>query len=526
VKKKLLIFAVNPVNSSRLRLDEEIRNIEEVLRPANWRDEFEIITKWAVRTQDLQDYLHEVRPQIVHFAGHGDGSRGLCLENNVGQEQFVNTDALAELFGFFRRTLKCVFLNACYSEVQAKAIHQHIDYVIGMKQEIKDSVAIKFAVGFYSALGAGRSYADAFDLGRNAIRRTENPDAETSDATIPVFLNNRTFAILDKFVRRQGDVVALNSIRTQGDGVTLIIRGIGKTFLLRQMHKEAKDMNKRVAFLDFQSFFDENLMRDEDEFYREFCRQLSKKLDLEEQLGLLDSSSEVWPNEITNLSRCNRYIERYVLPTLELDCNHQLVLSIDQIDMMYDAAYRSPFYGLLRSWHDARGSDTPWKWVNLVLLTEMGLEINGNQSPFSIEGDIQLKDFTVEEVKQLNQQYSSPLEDEQVQELQVLLNGHPLLVSHALSLVVHRRWTFEELIAQAAYNNGPFGEHLDSRWRRIYGKTELEQGLKQVIDNHKCRDPKIARKLAAEWLIRNEGHGHRMRCLLYEVYFQECLNHV
>lgn len=60
-------------------------------------------------------------------------------------------------------------LNACYSEVQAGAIAQHIPYVVGMKQAIGDKASIEFAVGFYAALGAGESIEFAYEFGRNAV---------------------------------------------------------------------------------------------------------------------------------------------------------------------------------------------------------------------------------------------------------------------------------------------------------------------------------------------------------------------
>ena len=61
-------------------------------------------------------------------------------------------------------------LNACYSEQQAKAIAQHIPYVIGMNQAIGDRAAIEFAIGFYDALGAGESVDFSYKLGCNAIQ--------------------------------------------------------------------------------------------------------------------------------------------------------------------------------------------------------------------------------------------------------------------------------------------------------------------------------------------------------------------
>ena len=40
-----------------------------------------------------------------------------------------------------------------------------------MDREIGDKAAIEFAVGFYTAIGAGKDYELAFNLGCNAIDR-------------------------------------------------------------------------------------------------------------------------------------------------------------------------------------------------------------------------------------------------------------------------------------------------------------------------------------------------------------------
>ena len=81
----------------------------------------------------------------------------------------ISGESLSRLFELCSDTVKCVVLNACYSEAQANAISQHIDYVVGMKKAIGDKAAIKFAVGFYDALGAGRDFEKAFKFGCIAI---------------------------------------------------------------------------------------------------------------------------------------------------------------------------------------------------------------------------------------------------------------------------------------------------------------------------------------------------------------------
>ncbi len=167
--QRILILAANPLDSSRLRLDEELREIEAVLSRAKQRDRFDIRPQYATRPSDIQQALLDYNPQIVHFCGHGDGAKGLIFEDDSGQSQFVKAQALANLFELFADQVKCVVLNACYSEVQAAAIVAHIDAVIGMNQPIGDSAAIRFAEGFYRGLGAGKDVEFAYRLGRNSL---------------------------------------------------------------------------------------------------------------------------------------------------------------------------------------------------------------------------------------------------------------------------------------------------------------------------------------------------------------------
>lgn len=168
-RKRILVLAANPRQTTRLRLDEEVREIEKALERAHKRDQFELVSRWAVTPRELRLAVLEKRPQIVHFCGHGMGEEGLVLPNETGEVQFVSTHALAELFKLFADQVECVLLNACYSEVQAEVIKQHINYVIGMNQPIGDQTAIEFAVGFYDAVGAGKDYEFAFDYARSSI---------------------------------------------------------------------------------------------------------------------------------------------------------------------------------------------------------------------------------------------------------------------------------------------------------------------------------------------------------------------
>ncbi len=135
---KILFLAANPKDTSQLRLDEEMRGIDQVLRQAEFRDKFDIKQHWAVRVVDLQGYLLRYKPDIVHFSGHGSASTEIILEDNYGNSQSVSSRALSQLFDVLKDNIRCVVLNACYSEQQAKAIAEHIDCVIGMSKAIGD----------------------------------------------------------------------------------------------------------------------------------------------------------------------------------------------------------------------------------------------------------------------------------------------------------------------------------------------------------------------------------------------------
>jgi CHAT domain-containing protein len=177
--KKILILSANPKNTSQLRLQEEEREIKQALKLSKHREEFEIVTESALQVNDLRRALLDNKPDIVHFSGHGAGSDGLALEDKSGQMQLVSSESLAGLFKSFEEQIECVVLSACYSEIQAEAIFNHIDCVIGMNRAIGDRAAIEFATGFYDALAAGRSYRDAFEFGCGAIDLQGIPESKT-----------------------------------------------------------------------------------------------------------------------------------------------------------------------------------------------------------------------------------------------------------------------------------------------------------------------------------------------------------
>jgi hypothetical protein len=187
---KVLFLAANPAATTQLALDEEIRAIDGKIQGAKYRDNLELVSHWAVRSDDLSGLLMRHKPDVVHFSGHGSSAGELVVDpgnepagrdlvsaqaagvpnpaNPNGapvQPVSIPAEALARLFGVLKDNVRVVFLNACYSEVQAQGIVASIDCAVGMSGPIRDDHAIAFAAEFYQGLAFGRSVRDAFQLG-------------------------------------------------------------------------------------------------------------------------------------------------------------------------------------------------------------------------------------------------------------------------------------------------------------------------------------------------------------------------
>ncbi len=183
---KILFLASNPTDISRIRVDKELREVDERISLGTHRDRFDLIPHFAVRPRDLRRGLLKYKPQILHFSGHGSTSAGIVLEDDDGKTKIVAAADLAELLGILKDNLRVVVLNSCYSALQAGGITQTIDCAIGMNDKVGDRSAIIFSATFYESLAFGRSVEEAFQLGVSDLK-TEG----TGSGSIPTLLTKQ-----------------------------------------------------------------------------------------------------------------------------------------------------------------------------------------------------------------------------------------------------------------------------------------------------------------------------------------------
>ncbi len=162
--KRILFLSASPLDSSQIRVDEEIRDILIALRTAINSHEVIIQQRCGARFEDFHQGLLDFKPQIVHFSGHGSRG-GLVFEHESGSSQIVKSETIARLLDLFPGQVECVLLNANYSGRMIKNISKRIPFVIGVASAILDQEAIAFARGFYQALGSKSSFENAFKSG-------------------------------------------------------------------------------------------------------------------------------------------------------------------------------------------------------------------------------------------------------------------------------------------------------------------------------------------------------------------------
>lgn len=213
------------------------------------------------------------------------------------------------------------------------------------------------------------------------------------------------------YVERPSDKTALEVI--QREGVTLSITGserVGKSSLLARVLDVARSKGKEVFLLNFDDLSSKD-MQDGSSFYRWFCRQITYYLRIEDKF---EEYSEKY-KALGDISFCTHYIKNHILSN-----DKALVIALDSLEKLIDAEFRSEFFGMLRSWHNARAFEPEMMMLDLILVTSINpseLIEDLYQSPFSVGQTIQLKNFTDKELTTLNKLYGSPVEDLKLKEL-------------------------------------------------------------------------------------------------------------
>ncbi|WP_374687649.1 AAA-like domain-containing protein [Promineifilum sp.] len=327
-----------------------------------------------------------------------------------------------------------------------------------------------------------------------------------------------TMRLSDKFyIEREADAQLKRQLTRRGTMSTIRApRQTGKSSLLARGVGHAKSQKMRIVHLDLQRV-DRDDFADADAFLHYFGRYIVFKLGLD-----VEQMKRIWSRSLGCQDLVTSLMEEYVLPEL----TDPVVIAIDEADRLLDTSFYSDFFGMVRSWHNSVAYEPLWEMVNfaLVISTEPYLLIaDPNQSPFNVGLRINLKDFTGDQVADLNRRYGYPVAAANLADFNRLLGGHPYLTRKALYTLVVDQLPWNEFIKVAASDTGPFSDHLRRQLWLLHDKPELQAALREVVQRERCSNDLLRYQLLSAGLITASGDRCEARCELYQLYFRDRL---
>lgn len=187
-KKKrvsVLYLTANPYRRHSLRVDAEVRQVQDAIRRSAYRENISVEYRPAADLNSLIEGLNDHRPAIVHFSGHGHEG-GIAVDSpKVARRpaKTVSFDLLAKAISATDAPPEIIVLNACKSAGARKAFLPPAKIVVVMRDSVSDLAAVAFAAQFYAAIAAGQSVKSAFAQGKVAIE-----DVSLNEATTPELL--------------------------------------------------------------------------------------------------------------------------------------------------------------------------------------------------------------------------------------------------------------------------------------------------------------------------------------------------
>ncbi len=307
---------------------------------------------------------------------------------------------------------------------------------------------------------------------RNPAPMLKEP--EPAGGAVPLdseyYIERPTDAVFRKAIDRQTCVVLVKGARQ-----------MGKTSLLARGLQQARAAGATVVTTDFQTLNTDDLSSIE-KFYRALMKQMVKRL------GLKISLDEAWRAGDSANDNFAAFLE-----TVLEGVPQALVWGMDEVDRLFTSEFASEVFGLFRSWHNDRmlNPEGPWTRLSMVIVyaTEAYLFIKDiNQSPFNVGTKIELRDFGIEEVAELNRRYGMPLKSPaDIQRFFALVGGSPYLVRRGLQELrtleagPAAAGPLAEFESIADQDEGPFGDHLRRILVTLAKNPVLTVAVRQVL---------------------------------------------
>lgn len=162
---RVLYLTANP--EMNLRVDVEVRQVQQAVKAALHRDQVHIVPRVAATPEDLLDGLNDLRPHVVHFSGHAGGA-ALVFDNasiETPEGRAITFDLLARALAATATPPVLLVLNGCDTLEGAEVLLDTTPVVVAMATEVTDLAAATFAARFYAAIASAQSVQAALEQG-------------------------------------------------------------------------------------------------------------------------------------------------------------------------------------------------------------------------------------------------------------------------------------------------------------------------------------------------------------------------
>lgn len=304
-------------------------------------------------------------------------------------------------------------------------------------------------------------------------------------------------------------------IRIKGPGQ------VGKTELLKRILSHAEAQGFLSVHLNL-LLADASILTNLDTFLRWVCSYVGRKLQMPNQV------EEFWDSSLSSNDNCTAYFDECLLANL----NSPLVLGFDNVDLLFAyPAISLDFFGLLRAWHEDGKLGNDWGKLRLIVShsTEVYVPLQIHRSPFNVGLPIELPEFTVDQVRELAQQYEVAWSSEDLKQITDLVGGHPSLIHLILRQAkAHPEFSAVDLLSNSSIVSGLFASHLRDQWMKLQQQPELIETLQKILSSSSTAfsNPVQIHQLERIGVIRVQDGELQPRCKLYKIYFERFLHTV
>ncbi len=335
------------------------------------------------------------------------------------------------------------------------------------------------------------------------------------------------------YIKREADKICKEALSISQDSDSLpfirikAAQGMGKSSLLARLASFLeKEQKQIVGYVDLSSdgFYSE-LFTDLDQLFYQFTEEITQTFK-QAVPGLNPPNLEsFWKKPRAPGKNCTDYLHEHIFKKIKLP----KTLLIDGIDKILGQTTQTDFLLVLRSWNERKMkvvSKAPIVWPSMVIAysTEPYPDHKLKGSPMQNVGmAVELQEFSPEAILALAKIYGLSWSEAEVSTLMRLIGGHPTLIHRAFYQISKEGISLVELEQQAAQLNGAFSDYLLKYLNLLQKDEHLSGCFQKIMQREECPDVFAKFQLEKVGLIKSDYHGERVRCELYQRYFQKNL---